>query len=151
MPVTFRSKLLAGIGLFGLTVCILGCSAMRPGEMRVKDITGQKLGFIKLGKTTREDVLRELGPPTMTAAGGSLLGYRFTLYKYFHHTPESSGNPGLAAATPSYAAQMGRNGYLRCEYGYLMYCNEAIFVFDPSSRLHQYRLFQPFGLRMETE
>lgn len=96
----------------GISLLSCSCTSLRPGEKYVKDIREERLGFIKLGKTTRNEVTHKLGPPTFTLRDNSIFVYRFCLNNRRRPTPESLGwhnDFDLEAATPNFRVQMGGN------------------------------------------
>ena len=131
-----------------LALCISGCIGVRPGEMHVKDIQNQALGFIKPGITTRDEIIRRLGPPTVSLSNQGIYGYRMSLYKNFHPTPESEGwfnDYELSAATPETQVKMGMLGSDPCKGYNFLGCHEVILVFDDRSVVRRYRLFKPYA------
>lgn len=127
-----------------LALCVSGCIGLRPGEMRVKDIKEQTLGFIKPGITTKDEIIRRLGPPTVSLSNKSIYAYRLSLFKGFHPTPESYGwfnDYELSAATPDMQVKMGMSGSDPCTVYDHRGCNEVIVVFDDRSVVRRYRLF----------
>lgn len=131
-----------------LALCLSGCIGVRPGEMHVKDIQRQALGFIKPGITTKDEVIRRLGPPTVSLSNQSIYGYRLSLYKDFHPTPESYGwfnDYELSAATPDTRVKMGMTGPDPCTVYHILGCHEVILVFDDRSVVRRYRLFKPYN------
>lgn len=128
-------------------LCLIssGCAKMRPGEMHIKDIEEQTLGFLKPGKTTRDEVIRRLGPPTVALANQRIYAYRFSLFNQLHSTPEASGWVGdfdLSAATPNLNSQIGPSDRNPCAKYIPFGCREAIIIFDKAFLLRRYRLFE---------
>jgi len=121
-------------------LCLIssGCAKMRPGEMHIKDIEEQTLGFLKPGKTTRDEVIRRLGPPTVALANQRIYAYRFSLFNEVHSTPESF----LSAATLNFNSQIGPSDHHPCATFIPFGCREAIIIFDKAFLLRRYRLFK---------
>jgi hypothetical protein len=121
--------------------------------MHVKDIQNQALGFIKPGLTTKEEVIRRLGPPTVSLSNQSIYAYRLSLYKNFHPTPESEGwfnDYELSAATPDTQVKMGMAGSDPCKVYNILGCHEVILIFDDRSVVRRYRLFKPYARNQKT-
>lgn len=135
-----------------LVFAVSGCTGLRPGEMRVRDIELSTFGFIKEGRTHYDEVVSHFGPPTYKGANGSVCAYRMRIFANAHHTSESFGwteNRALQAAVPELQVQKSLEDSL---YGnlpiYQDYVSspayEVVFIFDKNSILRQYRLFKPF-------
>ena len=142
-----RQKNLTQLVLILFALCISGCMGVRPGEMHVRDIQNQTLGFIKPGITTKEEVINRLGRPTVTLSNQSIYAYRLSLYKNFHPTPESYGwfnDYELSAATPDTQVKMSMSDKDPCTAYNFLGCHEAILVFDDKSIVRRYRLFNPY-------
>lgn len=141
-----KSILTLALGL-GISLFSCSCTSLRPGEKHVKDIREEKLGFIKLGRTTRNDVTHKLGPPTFTLRDNSIFVYRFCLNNRRRPTTESLGwhnDPDLEAATPNFRVQMGGE-CIPCGFHEPLELHEAVMVFDNTSVLRKYRLFNAYS------
>ena len=133
----------------GISLLSCSCTSLRPGEKYVKDIREERLGFIKLGKTTRNEVTHKLGPPTYTLRSNSIFVYRFCLNNRRRPTPESLGwhnDFDLEAATPNFRVQMGGE-CIPCGFNEQLELHEAVMVFDDTSVLRKYRLYNSYSIK----
>jgi hypothetical protein len=137
-----------------LLLFISGCAApLRPGEMTVVDIEASRLGFLKAGVTTKNEVKTHLGPPTFSVAKESVWGYRMTLYSEERPTWDSSGcytdtDRNCKGAIPDLRVQESLDSVLVTRLYAPPY--ELVLVFDESSTLKIFRVFRVspnFGLR----
>jgi hypothetical protein len=126
--------------LLALVVLLLvsGCSSsLRQGEMTVADIEASRLGFLKDGITTKDEVKMLLGPPTLSIAKENVWGYRMTLYL---KKREPFTNMGRDAGIPDLRVQGSLDSALVTDFMSAP-PYELVLVFDESSRLKIFRVF----------
>lgn len=133
---------------WALLLASTGCAPLRSGEMTAADIETAQLGFLTIGATTKEQVLRNLGPPTFLGAKEGVWGYRMTLYSGARHTPDSYGwvaDLYQRAAIPNRRVQTNIDTTYVTDMSAPPY--EVVLVFDEGSKLKRFRIFRPYPIR----
>lgn len=134
-----------------LLLFVSGCAApIRPGEMTIADIEASRLGFLKAGVTTKNEVKSQLGTPTFSVAKETVWGYRMTLYSRPRFLPGTYwrwGRPDYShcAAIPKLHVQRNLDTDLSVTEssavaGAFVYPYELVLVFE-ESRLKVFRVF----------
>jgi len=126
-----------------LLLFVSGCAPLLPDEMTIDDIEASRLGFLKNGVTTKNEVKTHLGPPTFSIAKKSVWGYRMTLYSKERPTPDSFGwhtDRSHYTAIPDLRVQKNLDSVLVTRLDAPPY--ELVLVFDESSTLKIFRVFR---------